>query len=109
MTLTNVAGTRVSVNTTSGKITYIGDFSGGGDYLLTNHSGDIEVTIPAEASVDISARSITGSVDSDVPLHQSQRKSFQPVPGKALTGMSNTGSSSVRLLSFSGKIRLKKQ
>ncbi len=109
VTLTHVAGTRVSVNTTSGKITYTGDFSGGGDYSLTNHSGDIEVTIPAAASVDISARSITGSVDSDVPLQQRQHNSFQPVPGKALTGMSNSGSSSVRLLSFSGKIRLKKQ
>ena len=109
VTLTNVDGSLVAVNTTSGKIAYTGDFGGGGEYTLSNHSGDIEVSIPANASVDISARSIMGSVENDFPFQQKSHPAFQVLPGKALAGTSNSGASSVRLRSFSGKIRVKKQ
>ncbi len=37
--LSNVTGPRISVGTTSGNIDYRGDCSGGGDYILTTHSG----------------------------------------------------------------------
>ena len=77
--------------------------------MLVNHSGDIDVTLPAFASVDLSARSITGSVENDFPLQQKQHSSFVPSPGRAFAGTSNTGASSVQLRSFSGKIRVKKQ
>src|SRR5579864_2570982 len=42
--LTQVSGSRVRISTTSGNITYHGDFSGGGSYLLSTHSGNIDVT-----------------------------------------------------------------
>lgn len=107
--LSNVTGQRVSVGTTSGNIEYRGDCSGGGDYVLTTHSGAIDVTLPPTASVDLSARSTTGTVENAFPLQQKSHNSFVPMQGRSFAGTSNSGSSSVELQSFSGKIRVKKQ
>lgn len=107
--LKNVNGQRVSVGDTSGNIDYEGDCSGGGSYILTTHSGAIDVTLPATASVDLSARSATGTVENDFPLQQKPHNSFVPQQGRSFAGTSNSGSSSVELQSFSGKIRVKKQ
>ncbi|HEV7674743.1 MAG TPA: DUF4097 family beta strand repeat-containing protein [Candidatus Angelobacter sp.] len=107
--LTNVNGQRVTVGTTSGNIGYQGDCSGGGDYILTTHSGAIDVTLPATASVDLTARSTTGAVENAFPLQQKSHNSFVPQQGRSFAGTSNSGSSSVELQSFSGKIRVKKQ
>jgi DUF4097 and DUF4098 domain-containing protein YvlB len=109
VTLTRVTGQRVSVGTTSGNIEYHGDCSGGGDYLLTTHSGAIDVTLPQTASVDLTARSTKGSVENDFPLEEKSHNSFVPHEGRSFAGTSNSGSSSVELQSFSGKIRVKKQ
>ena len=67
--LKNVNGQRVAVGTTSGNIDYQGDCSGGGNYILTTHSGAIDVTLPATASVDLSARSTTGTVENLSLIH----------------------------------------
>ncbi len=107
--LSNVTGQRVSVGTTSGNIEYRGDCSGGGNYLLTTHSGAIDVTLPPIASVDLSARSTTGTVENAFPLQEKSHNSFVPMQGRSFAGTSNSGSSSVELQSFSGKIRVKKQ
>jgi DUF4097 and DUF4098 domain-containing protein YvlB len=102
-----VSGPKVSVNTAKGSIRYNGDFGGGGDYMLVNHSGNIDVTLPASASVDLSARSISGSVENDFPLKQKQHPTFSISQGRSFAGTSNSGASSVQLRSFSGKIRVK--
>jgi DUF4097 and DUF4098 domain-containing protein YvlB len=107
--LTRVAGPLVSVGTTSGNITYQGDCSGGGTYTLTTHSGAIDVTLPETASVDLFARSISGTVQNDFPLKDKPHVSFTPKPGSSFTGTSLSGSSSIELESFSGRIRVKKQ
>jgi DUF4097 and DUF4098 domain-containing protein YvlB len=107
--LNNVTGQRVAVGTTSGNIEYHGDCSGGGDYIFTTHSGAIDMTLPATASVDLSARSTTGAVENAFPLEERHHNSFVPQPGRSFAGTSNSGSSSVELQSFSGKIRVKKQ
>lgn len=107
--LTNVNGQRVTVGTTSGNIDYLGDCSGGGNYILSTHSGAIDVTLPATASVDLTARSTTGQVENAFPLQEKPHNSFVPQQGRSFAGTSNSGSSSVELQSFSGKIRVKKQ
>ena len=107
--LGRVTGQRVSVGTTSGNIEYRGDCSGGGDYILTTHSGAIDVTLPPTASVDLSARSTSGKVENDFPLQEKSHNSFVPQQGRSFAGTSNSGSSSVELQSFSGRIRVKKQ
>jgi DUF4097 and DUF4098 domain-containing protein YvlB len=107
--LNNVTGKNVSVNTTGGPITYAGDFAGGGQYSLSSHSGTIDVTLPASASVDVTASSVTGSVENDLPLQPPAHPTMALAMGKSLAGTSNSGASAVRLRTFSGRIRVKKQ
>ncbi len=107
--LDNVSGPNVTAKSTSGNITFAGDCAGGGAYLLTNHSGDIEVTMPVSASVDLNARSIKGSVENDFPLQKPAHTAFAAKEGKTIAGTANSASASVELRSFSGKIRVKKQ
>jgi DUF4097 and DUF4098 domain-containing protein YvlB len=107
--LVNVTGSKVNVGTGSGNITYQGDCSGGGDYVMTTHSGSIDVTLPQTASVDLTARSVSGSVQNDFPLQAKKHAAFVPKSGSSFAGTSNSGSSSVELRSISGRIRVKKQ
>lgn len=107
--MNDVAGPNVSAKTTSGNISFTGDFAGGGTYVLSNHSGEIAVTMPASASVDLNARSIQGSVENDFTLQKPVHTGFAAKEGKTIIGLVNAGASSVELRSFSGKIRVKKQ
>ena len=109
VTLNNVSGPHVEVNTTNGIITYTGMFSDSGDYEFTTHSGDINVTLPANASIDVAARSVTGKVENDFPFRPKQHVPFSVTSGRAFAGTSNSGASSVQLRSYSGTIRVKKQ
>jgi DUF4097 and DUF4098 domain-containing protein YvlB len=103
-----VDGSVVNVNSSSGKIHYDGDFGDSGDYSLTSHSGDIEAIAPALASIDVVARSVQGKVVNDFPL-QPEHTSFVPRAGSAFAGTMGKAASSVKLLSFSGRIHLKKR
>ena len=108
--LISVTGPKVSVNTASGDITYDGDLGSSGEYSFTNHSGNIDLTLPANASIDLVARSITGSVQNDFPLQKKAHPSLSLVDdARSSVGTSNAGASSVQLRSFSGKIRVKKR
>ncbi len=109
VTLNNVSGPNVEVNTTNAVITYAGMFSNNGDYEFTTHSGDINVTLPANASVDVAARSVNGKVENDFPFRPKQHVPFPVTSGRAFAGTSNSGASSVQLRSYSGTIRVKKQ
>ncbi len=106
--LTSVTGPLVHVNSSSGKISYYGDFGGGGEYILASHTGDIEAVAPSNASIEVVARSVQGTVENDFLLDP-PRHTFVPNFGSAFAGTINKAASSVRLLSFSGKIHLKKR
>ncbi len=108
ITLTNVTAPKFTANATKSTITYTGNFGGHGDYSLTNHSGDINVTLPADASVDLTARSISGSVLNDFPFQPKTHTAFA-ADARSYAGTSNAGASVVRLRSFTGTIRVKKQ
>src|ERR1700675_1602231 len=56
--LHNVTGPSVEVNSGAGRITYDGDPGGVGEYRLTSHTGDLEVSIPAIAWVEIKSHSM---------------------------------------------------
>lgn len=104
-----VSGRFVSVNTTKGKISYDGGFEGGGEYVFSTHSGGINVTMPGDASVEVSARSVMGTVEDSVHMQPAPHPSFAPSQGKALAGVLNAGASSVRLRSMTGNITVKKK
>ncbi len=101
----NVAGPSLEVNSGSGRITYDGDPGASGEYLLTSTSGDLDVSIPAKASVEIKARSLKGESDqgftnSDTVL-ATRQKNLLMKPGIV-------NASRFVLRSVSGKIHLKR-
>jgi len=115
--LYGVTGRNVDVMSTSGMIRYTGNFTQPdgqfGQYKFHNHTGNIDVLIPSDASVEINAKSRKGSVENDFPLdpafgHSSALFSAKPT-GSTLVGTRNHGDSKIDLRSFSGKIRVKKQ
>jgi DUF4097 and DUF4098 domain-containing protein YvlB len=106
--LNAVNGTQVHVNSSSGRIRYDGEFGEAGQYSLTSHSGDIEAIAPSYASIEVVARSVQGRVENDFPL-EPEHTSFVTRAGSAFAGTVGKAASSVRLLSFSGKIHLKKR
>jgi DUF4097 and DUF4098 domain-containing protein YvlB len=107
--LNSVSGPLVAVTSSSGKISYNGDFGVGGDYRLSSHTGDIEAIVPETASVDVTARSVRGSVENDFPLQPKSHTTFLPEKGHSFVGTAGKAASSVLLRTISGKIRLKKR
>jgi DUF4097 and DUF4098 domain-containing protein YvlB len=101
----DVTGSSAEVNSGSGRITYEGDPGSAGEYLLTSQSGDLEVSIPASALVEIRSHSINGETDQD----------FTKSDGAPPMGQKNlllkpglTGACRFVLLSFRGRIHLKR-
>ena len=114
--LTNVTGgprAKVSVNTDTGDISYDGDFAGGGDYSFMNHNGKIDINLPADALVNLEARSVQGKVQNDFPTQPTlPTTSSQPGRSNTLLGSTPKGNSrsnlsEVKLSSFSGTIRVR--
>ncbi len=108
VSLVDVTGRYVQVNSTAGGIRYDGDFGTGGEYLLSSHSGDIDAVAPAYASIDVTARSMKGQVINDFPL-QPKHTPFAIKVGSAFAGTMGKAASSVKLISFSGKIHFRKR
>jgi DUF4097 and DUF4098 domain-containing protein YvlB len=107
--LNDVNGAFVDVNSSSGTIRYDGDFGYDGEYTLRSYSGDINATAPVYASMDVTARSVKGQVENDFPLSPKTHSAFPIDAMRSLVGTAGKAASSVRLLSFSGKIHLKKR
>jgi DUF4097 and DUF4098 domain-containing protein YvlB len=106
--LKSVSGPLVQVNSTNGNIHYDGDFGESGEYSLMTHTGDIEAVTPAFASIDVYAHSEQGKVENDFLL-QPSHSTLMARAGSAFAGTVGKAASSVKLLSFSGKIHLKKR
>jgi len=109
ITMKAVTGTLVKASSGGGRISYEGDFGGGGDYRFITHSGNIVAMVPAGTSADYSVHSMLGKVQHDFPLEprHSQLTGFQP--GSAFVGTVGKAASSVVLRSFRGRIRLKQR
>jgi hypothetical protein len=106
--MTGVTGTSVAVNSNTGKIQYAGDFAGDGEYAFTSHTGNIDAVAPAYASIDVLARSTNGIVQSDFSLDP-KHAPFLVRGANSLSGTLGKAASSVKLFSFSGRIRLQKR
>ena len=64
----NPTSNRLRGTTTSGTIVYEGDFAPGGDYILSDYSGDITVLCPSTASFELDAKTVRGKLDNQFPL-----------------------------------------
>jgi hypothetical protein len=103
--LHEVIESSVEVNSGSGRIAYEGDPGTDGEYRLTSHSGDLEISIPASALVDINAHSMKGESDKEFP-----RPGGLPAVGQGnlLLKRGIVGTSRFVLRSFTGRIQLKR-
>jgi DUF4097 and DUF4098 domain-containing protein YvlB len=111
--LADVAAPQVRVRSTSGRISYDGDFGYTGEYRISNHSGDIDATIPQNTSAEIRAQSLRGKVQDDVHL-KPKIHSAGVIPGAVgffgtTISTVSRSASSVLLSTFSGKIHLQKR
>jgi DUF4097 and DUF4098 domain-containing protein YvlB len=96
--------------TTSGDIYYEGSFRPGGSYDFLNHEGSIELRVPASASFELRANSVKGKVENELPITSHQHGRLpRPSTAQSLLGTVQTGEAMVRVTSFSGTIRLRKQ
>jgi hypothetical protein len=105
VTIRNVTGPSVEVNSGSGRISYSGDPGPAGEYLLTSHFGDLDVSIPASSLVDIKARSVKGQSDPEFPIANGFSSAG---PGNQLFKPGKILGSRFELRSFRGKISLKR-
>jgi DUF4097 and DUF4098 domain-containing protein YvlB len=100
----------IDASTASGSIFYDGNFFDNGRYALSSYSGAIEVAAPANSSFELDARSVKGSVQSEIPLQSKPHYNFNRASMKqSLLGVYNDGAASVHLSSFSGRIRIRKK
>jgi DUF4097 and DUF4098 domain-containing protein YvlB len=101
----NVTGSFAEVHSGRGRIKYEGDPGPAGEYQFTSHSGDLEVSIPTSASVEIKSHSRNGESNEELPKNDG-----------ALTMSSRnlflkpriTNASRFVLRSFKGKIHIKR-
>ena len=100
--LENLSGSSVSVNTNQGRIDYAGDPGRTGDFKLSSHSGDLDISIPAKSPVRISSNSLNGDPE----------ENFAEIrPPQQANPLIRPGVHSVArfaLRSFSGKIHLRR-
>lgn len=96
-------------STTSGRITYDGDFVAGGDYILSAYSGDMDILCPPSASFELSAKTVKGKVDNAFPLTPNRHSASPLSSAHSLLGTHSTGKATVELTSFSGTIRIRRQ
>src|SRR4029077_19801742 len=106
--LVSVSGPWGQVNPSSGSISDGGDFGQGREYCQPSDAGDIEASAPPDASIDVTARSVKGKVENDFLL-EPKHTPFVIKAAGAFAGTLKKAASSVKLLSFSGKIHLKKR
>lgn len=105
----NPTTSRLRGTTTSGTIVYEGDFAPGGDYVLSDYSGDINIICPPTASFELDAKTVRGKLDNQFPI-----VSRGPAPSflssaNSIFGTHSTGQATLELTSFSGTIRIRQQ
>ena len=101
----NVAESTLDAHSGSGTILYDGDPGKTGSYTLTSHTGNLEVSIPSGALVDIRSRSLLGEADQDVASVDVGPSTHQE---KRLLLLRKIGASRFILPSFKGRIRIRR-
>jgi DUF4097 and DUF4098 domain-containing protein YvlB len=103
------ATSRLHGTTTSGNIVYDGDFVPGGDYVLSDYSGNMDIVCPPTASFELNAKTVRGKVDNTFPLVSRHSSAPQFSAGNSLFGTYKTGQATLELTSFSGTIHIRQK
>lgn len=103
--LQSVASASVAASSVSGDISWEGALRDGGRYQLATHSGDLDMTLPANANTTLAIRSFEGHVHSLL----AEKLPDLPDRRKRFTLKLGTGSAQAELETFTGTISLRNQ
>lgn len=95
--------------TTSGTIVYEGNFVPGGDYILSDYSGDINILCPPTASFELNAKTVRGKLDNQFPVVSRGPSSSFLSSANSFFGTRGSGEATLELTSFSGVISIRQQ
>ncbi|HEV2349116.1 MAG TPA: DUF4097 family beta strand repeat-containing protein [Terriglobia bacterium] len=105
-------GTFLKGHSTSGKITYEGDFVTGGEYAFSDYSGDIDLLLPSNASFELNKNTGRGKFFSEI----SPARRANSVPHAAreagahsLFGSNVSTTATLKVSSYSGNIHIRRQ
>ena len=93
----------VSGKALSGNVTYKGKLNKEGRYTFNAHSGNIDVTIPADSAFEFSGETFSGEISTDFKVEVSGK-----ISKKELHGTVNGGGAILKMVAFSGDVNLKK-
>ena len=96
-------------STTSGRILFEGDFPVGGDYSLSAYSGDIDILCPRSASFELSAKTVRGKLENEMPMTIRHEPATPVSSANSLFGTHLAGKATLNLKSFSGAIRIRQR
>lgn len=103
ITLTNLDSSEIVAKTTSGNVQFTGTLQADGHYEFESFSGEVVLVVPPDSSFTLSAKTHSGSVNTEFPLQLSRN-----IGGSLITGTVGKGGADVRASSFSGSVRIKK-
>ncbi|HLY70700.1 MAG TPA: DUF4097 family beta strand repeat-containing protein, partial [Puia sp.] len=105
--LRNVSGPLV-LNTISGNIDVVfGDLSNTRPISIANISGEIDVTLPAKAGVNLEMKNVSGAMYSDFDFN-ADHKDMKRVGGENIETKLNGGGTDLKITNVSGNIYLRK-
>ena len=109
--LDKIGPARVEAVTISGELRLIGPLARSGVYDFTTTNGDVTVMLPADSSFKLNAKvSESGEIITDFPLtYKGTSSPPSLLQAGRLWGTYGSGDATIRLVSFSGTLRLRKQ
>lgn len=94
------------LQTSTGSVNFSGSIGGSGNYQFQSNTGDVEVSLPSDASFHFNANTDTGSISSDFSGVAIERN----IVGASASGtIGSTPSATITLTTNTGSIHLQKQ
>lgn len=103
ITLINVDSRDLSAKTVSGDVRFTGKVQDGGRYEFESFNGSVVLTIPADSSFNLTAKTHSGSVNTEFPVQLTRTTG-----GTLMSGIVGKGGAEVIVSSFNGSVQMKK-
>ena len=98
---------RADLSTTSGDIELAGSLAPRAEIEVESHSGSVELLLPSSVSARFEVTTYSGRIDND--LGPPAEKTSRYAPGKELNFAIGGGDARIRVDTFSGSVRLRRQ
>jgi len=91
----------------SGDLFFEGDLTTDGTLTMENHSGSIDLAVPADISADFDVTTFTGDIKNGFGQRAERRGRFGP--GRVLSFVTGGGEARIRINTFSGNVEIIKK